>query len=299
MSRKFVFGGSYASFAYLYNVVAFQGGFSFYKLNSTYTGNCIRVRRTSDNVESEIGFLGNFLDIATLLTFASGSSCRVVKWYSQDGSGLFASQTSFTSQPLIVNAGVMVTNPEGDYAMDFVVSGTQDCLLVFSSGALYNNKSFAMGVTVLSDTVTATRRDVWGWLTIATGMVRFSNNRNIAIAARTQIRTRRLDTDAVAALDSGTNFTAGKQVSTLVMDYANADAFIRENGVQVASSTSHGTAGSTSATNSYSVMAALDTSGIGKYSNVRPVKYISEVIFYNTDVTASVADIETNVINRY
>ena len=298
MSRKFIFGGSSASYLFLFDVVAFQAGFSLFKLNSTYTGNCIRVRRTSDNAEMEIGFSGNFLDIATLLTFASGSSCRVVKWYSQEISGLFASQATATSQPLIVNAGVMVTNPEGDYAIDFLV-GASECLLVFSSGALYNNKSFAMGVSVISDTVTATRRDVWGWLTASVGMVRFSMIRNIAIAARTQLRTRRLDADAVSALNSGTNFTAGKQVSTLIMDYANADSFIRENGVQTATSTSHGTAGSTSATNSYVTMSTLDTSGIGKFSITTPVKYISEVVFYNTDVMANVVDIESNVINRY
>lgn len=299
MSRKFIFGGSYASYAYLYDVVAFQAGFSLFKLNNTYTGNCIRVRRTSDNVESEIGFSGNFLDIATLLTFAAGGNCRVVKWYSQEISGLFASQTTATAQPLIVDTGAMVTNPEGDYAMDFVVGGIQNCLLVFSSGALYNNKSFAMGVTVLSDTVTATRRDVWGWLTNAVGTVRFGLFRNFTTNARTMMRTRRLDADAATALESGTNFAAGKIVNTVIMDYANADSFVRENGVQTATSTTHGTAGSTSATNSYNTMASLDSSGIGKFSNVTPVKYISEVVFYNTDVTANVADIEANVINRY
>ena len=300
MSRKFIFGGSFTSivYNYLYDVVAFQAGFSLFKLNSTYTGNCIRVRRTSDNVESEIGFSGNFLDIATLLTFASGSSCRVVKWYSQEISGLFASQATANAQPLIVNTGVMVTNPEGDYAMDFLV-GASECLLVFSSGALYNNKSFAMGVSVLSDTVTATRRDVWGWLTPIASAARFLMTRNFTTASRTQLRTRRLDADAVSVLNSGTNFTAGKQVSTLIMDYANADSFIRENGVQTATSTTHGTSGSTSATDSIVTMNTADRSGIGKCLNNTPVKYISEVVFYNTDVTVSVVDIETNVINRY
>lgn len=297
MSRKFIFGGSYASYLFLYDVVAFQAGFSLFKLNNTYTGNCIRVRRTSDNAESEIGFSGNFLDIATLLTFASGSSCRVVKWYSQEVSGLFVSQATATSQPLIVNAGVMVTNPEGDYAMDFVV-GAQECLLVFSSGALYNNKSFAMGVSVVSDTTTATTRLIASWLTNALGIIRFGLLRNIVTANRMTLRTRRLDADAATSLTSGNNFTA-KSVTTVIMDYANADSFIRENGVQTATSTTHGTAGSTSATNSYNTMATVDSSGIGKFAGFTPVKYISEVVFYNTDVTANVVDIETNVINRY
>lgn len=297
MSRKFIFGGSYASYLFLFDVVAFQAGFSLFKLNNTYTGDCIRVRRTSDNVESEIGFSGNFLDIATLLTFAAGGNCRVVKWYSQEVSGLFASQSTATSQPLIVNAGVMVTNPEGDYAMDFIV-GSQECLLVFSSGALYNNKSFAMGVSVISDTVTATTRLIASWLTNALGIIRFGLLRNIVTANRMTLRTRRLDADAATSLTSGTNFTA-KSVTTVIMDYANADSFIRENGVQVATSTTHGTAGSTSTTNSYNPMATSNSSGIGKFTDLAPVKYISEVVFYNTDVTANVVDIETNVINRY
>ena len=297
--RKFVFGGSYASYLFLYDIVAFQAGFSLFKLNNTYTGDCIRVRNTTTNAEREIGFSGNFLDIATLLTFASGSSCRVVKWYSQEISGLFASQSTANAQPLIVDTGAMVTNPEGDYAMDFIVGvNFQECLLVFSSGALYNNKSFAMGVSVVSDTTTATTRLIASWLTNALGIIRFGLLRNIVTANRMTLRTRRLDADAATSLTSGINFTA-KSVTTVIMDYANADSFIRENGVQVATSTTHGTAGSTSTTDSYNTMATANSSGIGKAVAFTPVKYISEVVFYNTDVTANVVDIETNVINRY
>jgi hypothetical protein len=287
------------TYSYLYDIAAFQGGFSLYKLNSTYTGNCMRVRRVSDNAEMEIGFLDNFLDIATLLAFAGGNTCRVVKWYSQEVSGLFASQTSGTVQPLIVDAGVMVTNPVGNYAMDFVVGGSQNSLLVFSSGAMYNNKSFAMGVSIISDTITNARRDIWGWTKSFSGFSRFSFVRGFSSSGRSEIRAARLDADAVIGLISPTPYPTGKILTTNIIDYANADAFLRENGVQVASNLSFLTTGNTSAIDSYNTMAMNNSSGIGIFAATQPVKYISEVIFYNTDVMANLTDIEDNVNTRH
>ena len=43
------------------------GAYSFRKLSSTYTGECIRVRRSSDNAEADIGFNGDYLDEVALL----------------------------------------------------------------------------------------------------------------------------------------------------------------------------------------------------------------------------------------
>lgn len=44
-------------------------GYSLRRLSSTYTGNAIRVRRSSDNTEQNIGFVGNELDTTTMLDF--------------------------------------------------------------------------------------------------------------------------------------------------------------------------------------------------------------------------------------
>ena len=83
--------------------------FSLRKLNVNYTGACIRVRRSSDNVETDIGFNNNVLDTAALLTFTGSNSAFVVTWYGQSGESRNATQTTASLQPRIVNAGVLHT----------------------------------------------------------------------------------------------------------------------------------------------------------------------------------------------
>ena len=79
--------------------------YSLRQLSSTYSGNAIKVRRSSDNAEQDIAFVNNELDTASLETFASGTDAFVTTWYDQSGSGNNATQTTASSQPKIVASG--------------------------------------------------------------------------------------------------------------------------------------------------------------------------------------------------
>lgn len=81
--------------------------FSLRKLRNRYQGNCIRVRRNSDNAESDIGFINGKIDTTRLLDFCHGASGFVTTWYDQSGNGYNAVQTTSGNQPRIVNAGVL------------------------------------------------------------------------------------------------------------------------------------------------------------------------------------------------
>ena len=81
--------------------------FSFRKLSSTYSGNCIRVRRSSDNTESNIGFFNNYLDTATLKTFVGGNNGFITIWYDQSSGGYDVSQSTALAQPSIVVSGAI------------------------------------------------------------------------------------------------------------------------------------------------------------------------------------------------
>ena len=102
-----------------------------------YSGYAIKVRRSSDNTEQDIGFSGNDLDTAALLTFCGAGSGYVSKWYDQSGNSRDMAQATTGSQPKIVNSGVLVTN-NGRAAMLF--DGTDDYMErttaeLYSSGA--------------------------------------------------------------------------------------------------------------------------------------------------------------------
>ena len=82
--------------------------YSLRKLSSTYTGNAIRVRRSSDNAEQNIGFVNNVLDTASLLTFCGAGNGFVTTWYDQSGNSRNATNTIALQQPQIVSSGVVL-----------------------------------------------------------------------------------------------------------------------------------------------------------------------------------------------
>jgi len=92
--------------------------YSLRKLRSAYTGNAIRVRRSSDNTEQNIGFVDNVLDTSSLTSFCSGTNGFVTTWYDQSGNARNATQTTAANQPQIVSSGSVInlgTNPAIDF----------------------------------------------------------------------------------------------------------------------------------------------------------------------------------------
>lgn len=90
----------------IYNGSAFA--FSLRKLKSTAT-NSIRVRRSSDNAEQDIGFSGNDLDTSSLLSFVGSGNGFITTLYDQSGNNKNATQTTASYQAQIVTSGVVNT----------------------------------------------------------------------------------------------------------------------------------------------------------------------------------------------
>jgi len=83
--------------------------YSLRLLKSDYTGNAIRVRRSSDNAEQNIGFDGSGnLDTTALTSFCSGTNGFVTTWYDQSGNAKNATQSTASRQPQIVNGGSVI-----------------------------------------------------------------------------------------------------------------------------------------------------------------------------------------------
>jgi hypothetical protein len=99
--------------------------YSLRKLSSTYSGNAIRVRRSSDNAEQNIGFVSNVLDTASLLTFCGAGNGFVTTWYDQSGNARNTTQTTAINQPYIVfNGSVLIENSKPILSFD----GSNDSL---------------------------------------------------------------------------------------------------------------------------------------------------------------------------
>lgn len=80
------------------------------RMSRTYTGNCIQVRRSIDNLTQDIGFLGSNLDVVSLLSFVGSSNGFVRIWYDQTSNGRDLVQTTSSQQPQIVSGGSLITD---------------------------------------------------------------------------------------------------------------------------------------------------------------------------------------------
>tara|TARA_R110000772_G_scaffold283_2_gene1137 strand:+ start:1396 stop:2232 length:837 start_codon:yes stop_codon:yes gene_type:complete len=108
-----------------------QAAFSLRKLRAAYSGSAIRVRRSSDNAEQDIGFTTGSLDTTSLATFIGANSGFVTTWYDQSGNGFNASNPSAAVQPRIVNAGTLITSG-GKAALEFAPSTTNSSIRLFT-----------------------------------------------------------------------------------------------------------------------------------------------------------------------
>ena len=82
------------------------------KLRAAYAGAAMRVRRSGDGAEQDIGFTpAGVLDSAALLAFVGAGSGFVSKLYDQAGQGRDAVQATAAKQPKIVDAGTVQIFP--------------------------------------------------------------------------------------------------------------------------------------------------------------------------------------------
>lgn len=95
-----------------------QFAYSTRKLRSAYAGNALRVQRTIDSTQSDIGFTGNNLNTTTLASFCLGTDCVIVTWYDQMGN-TNAATGNVNAAPRIVIGNVIQTlnsNPTLNYS---------------------------------------------------------------------------------------------------------------------------------------------------------------------------------------
>lgn len=115
----------------------FEGALALYSLRLlgyNYSGNCVKVRRSSDNTTSDIGFAGGVIDTSALLTFCGAGHGYVERWYDQSGNGLDAVQLTTTRQPQIVSSGNAITE-------------NNKSTLLFSGAHYMSSGNYSIGAT--------------------------------------------------------------------------------------------------------------------------------------------------------
>jgi hypothetical protein len=113
------------------------------KLYSAYEGACVRVRRSTDNAEQDIGFLsdGN-VDGATANSFKGAGTLSIVTWYDQSDNWRNWGQSTAANQPAFSADG-----PNSDWALTF--DGSNDHLTIASTSNA-NPNTYYVGVNFLT-----------------------------------------------------------------------------------------------------------------------------------------------------
>ena len=114
-----------------------SGAYSLRKLRTLYTGDAIRVRRSSDNTEQDIGFSNDELDTVSLLAFAGAGDAFVKIFYDQSGNSNDATQTATGNQPQIVSSGAVITD-NGKSAVAFTGSHYLNSGTISATGTATN-----------------------------------------------------------------------------------------------------------------------------------------------------------------
>jgi PKD repeat protein len=277
--------------------------YSLRKLRSAYTGDCIRVRRSSDNTEQNIGFVGDVLDTTALISFVGAGNGFVTTWYDQSGSGYNATQSTAANQPQIVASGALITD-NGKPTIDYYnttcrLQATATSLL--TAAALSTFEVFSSAAAAAADTNTIV---TWGLGDIAVSsniLCRFSSTG--AIAGEFMAYDVRRSLNGLERLGSSSyRRLANTQTLETSLILSTGTSLYQDNNLQTLNLTSAGAATTTNYTplngaitgslwlGSFFVSPSTHVSAIGKFS---------EMVFYSTDKTTDRIGITANINDYY
>jgi len=258
--------------------------YSLRLLDNTYTGDAIRVRRSSDNTEQNIGFVNNELDTASLETFAGAGDAFVTTWYDQSGNGNDVVNATASSQPKIIENGTTITE------------GTKPSLDFSSS----------KGLELASVSISANAYSFFG-VTDTTGS-----------SPRALFRNR--DLGAFGSLEGAAflEFTTGDSIINTFMDDGQGNAIVASSGSVADGYHLISTHYTLSAASLYIDTAQEGSSSIGSgstpligpidfpYINIGGLRFsrpwnnsIQEIVLYNNDQLSNRSGIETNINDHY
>jgi hypothetical protein len=228
--------------------------YSTRKLRAAYNGPALKLRRSSDNVEADFSFAGDWVDSAAITTWLGGANGHIVTWYDQSGNSRNLIQAAALSQPIFDASGIGALP-----ALSFL---TNSLAAAFTTVAQPLTEFYVFQATSI----------------VAAGAL--SDSYPAGTVCRTEVGTASYNIGAGANLTGGTPDTDAHQLTTLKK---GATSVIREDGAGIAS----GNAGTQSLLSGLTL--GVRTGGTNPLTGL-----IGEYILFGSDMTASFAGIEAD-----
>ena len=257
-----------------------------YSLRKIRTGQtrAIRVRRSSDNTEQDIGFVGNDLDTVSLLSFCGVGNGFVTTWYDQSGDGYNATQTTQANQPQIVSSGVVITD-NGKPSIQF--DGSNDFL--FSGNLSFNNNN--LSVLAVTKPTSSTQKPYANIASMAQGTNGGWTIQQDALSHNNFMFAPKFANGYPLVLPTSIPFNTLSLIAYYMSVGSGQFLKYYRNGTQTANIS---TSGLTSTSGNTFVLIGRQENEFDEYNG-----RIQEIIIYNTDQTANRTAIESNVNTYY
>lgn len=103
--------------------VAALAAWGLRKMRAAYAGSAIRIQRTSDSTQLDIGFAADrTLDVAAMLTFVGSANAFITTWYDQSGNGYNLVQPAANNAQVVGGGTAIVFGASGRSAAYFLAS---------------------------------------------------------------------------------------------------------------------------------------------------------------------------------
>lgn len=255
-----------------------SAAYSLRKLDTTYAGSAIQVRRTSDNATQNIGFVNNVLDLAALTTFLGANTGTVSIWYDQSGNGRNLINATAIEQPIIYAGGPVTFNGTPYFKLDGVDDRLVNSGFDPTNAGVVSTFTVALAAMSTSNTAVFLQQDQTAGSRIGQ-WARFSSGVSQSIT---------FNTAQTAFTSNGTTVTSSvPYVYTSIRRPANVQNYV------------NGTTGGAVATTGTPIFNAAATVYIGRRATEALAGLMSEVVMYPLDQTTTRAAIEQNIRNYY
>tara|TARA_R110002020_G_scaffold425006_1_gene634424 strand:+ start:221 stop:1900 length:1680 start_codon:yes stop_codon:yes gene_type:complete len=204
-----------------------SAAYSLRRLSGSYTGHALRVRRSGDNVEADVGFNGGSVSLTSPVTNASGEPAYTLTY--SDSAWQFTGSATFTSSSS--TGAFVISGTSGTFSTDLTFSTS-----VASGSAVSVRVTVASGI---SGTWSVNLQDASGSVVSNSAAITTQGTKTLSLTSTAPATKVVISTISSSAIINASSFSAtaseGDTAATTL------DAFLKEGAITYSSDYSSGT----------------------------------------------------------